>query len=486
MRAPLTALALLTTLGVATSAKADPATDTVIAQSCAALTASTTGSPDVYASPTPGAFPTTWPDAPPNTLPAEVPLRTQTTTYNRLYEFATSAGTIYGRPRGSTDPWRELPLPLCFAGRVASISLDDDELIALDDSGRIFTMDNALKDPASFNWSSRWGPPVWTGPGFSIPTDLRAWSWSVISPVEDHNWTDPAGNRTAIGEGKVSHIWGLDRDRRRIHFWDPWLPLDSSYEMCGPERGRFKSVNLSASGSEVFVIGRHGDMFTRLYDFDISGHDPIFFSYSYADQTGQGDDSPIQLPAAAWVEQPKIPGKITSAISVEKTGVDAVHRILRVEGSRRGHTGYWERDVADPPSAGWTFHRTGLPLTAKQLQNPPADTSRRGLAGGEDRRYVMRADGIRATLRNFNVYCSPSRLILRDHGTVTRSLLYTADGLRQAPRAAGLDDQPREQYGAIGRPDGSFEDVTVEVTRSQLVVDPLGWTLSSRGSARSR
>ncbi len=70
-------------------------------------------------------------------------------------------------------------------------------------------MDNALKDPASFHWTSRWGPPVWTGLGFSIPTDLRAWSWSVISPVEDHNWIDPAGNRTPIGEGKVSHIWGL-------------------------------------------------------------------------------------------------------------------------------------------------------------------------------------------------------------------------------------------------------------------------------------
>jgi hypothetical protein len=327
---------------------------------------------------------------------------------------------------------------------------------------------------------------VWTGPGFSIPTDVRAWSWSVISPVEDHNWTDPAANRTAIGEGKVSHIWGLDRDRRRIHFWDPWLPLDSSYEMCGPERGRFKAVNLSASGSYVFVIGRDGDMFTRLYDFDISGHDPLFFSYSYDDQAGKGDGAPIQLPAAPWVEQPKIPGRITSSISIEKTGVDAVHRILRVEGRRHGRTGYWQRDVADPPSAGWTFHGTGLALSGKRLANPEADTSRRHLARGEDRRYATSAGGVSATLKNFNVYCSPAHLVVRDHGTVTRSLLYTADGLRQAPRARGLDDNPREQYGAIRNPDGSFTKVTVEATRSQVVLDELGLTLAYRGPARRR
>ena len=75
-----------------------------------------------------------------------------------------------------------MPIPLCFAGRVASISLDDDELIALDTTGRIFGMDNVLKDPASFNWTSRWGPPFWTNTtGYQLPTVLRAWSWAVLS-----------------------------------------------------------------------------------------------------------------------------------------------------------------------------------------------------------------------------------------------------------------------------------------------------------------
>ena len=461
---------------LAAPAAADPVDDSLVEQSCRSLTGGTMGVPDNYASESPGAFPAGWPEAPPGLLPDAVAMRTQATTFNRLYEFATANGAIYGRVRESGDPWREVPVPLCFAGRVASISLDDDELIALDTAGRIFGLDNVLKDPDAFNWTSRWGPPFWTGPGYQLPADLKAWSWSVISPVEDVNWTDPAGNRTAIGAGKVSHIWGLRRGGRRMTFWDPWLPLDESYEMCGPHRGRFRAVNISASGSWVFVIGRRGDLFTRPYDFDLSGHDAFFFNYSYDDQRGAGDGAPIQLPAAPWTEQPKIRGRITDAISVHKVGVDMVHRILRVEGRRHGETGYWERDVADPPSAGWRFHATGLPLSGRPLRNPAADTSARGLARGEDHRYAMSGDPISGVLRDYNVYCSPAHLRIREHGTAKRYLLHTADALRQAPRARGLDDQPREQYGALEGPPGHFEEVTVHATRSAVVVDELGWT----------
>ncbi len=461
---------------LAAPAQGDPVEDSLVEQSCRELQAGTMGVPDDYASASPGAFPASWPEAAPGLLPEAVPMRTEAATFNRLYEFATAGGAIYGRVRDGVDPWREVPVPLCFAGRVDSISLDDDELIALDTTGRIFGMDNVLKDPATFNWTARWGPPFWTGAGFSVPLDLRAWSWSVISPVEDRNWTDPAGNRTAVGAGKVSHIWGLRRGGRRLTFFDPWLPLDESYEMCGPHRGRFKAVNLSASGSWVFVIGRRGDLFTRPYDFDLSGHDDVFFNYSYDDQRGAGEGAPIQLPAAPWTEQPKVDGRITDSISVHKVGPDMVHRVLRVEGRRNGETGYWERDVADPPAAGWRFHATGLPLTGRPLRNPQRDTSARALARGEDHRYAMRADGISGVLADYNVYCSPARVKIREGGQTRRYLLHTADALRQAARGRGLDDQPREQYAALEGPPGEFQTVTVHATRSAVVVDEPGWT----------
>jgi hypothetical protein len=135
---------------------------------------------------------------------------------------------------------------------------------------------------------------------------------------------------------------------------------------------------------------------------------------------------------------------------------------------------------SDPPSAGWTFHATGLPLQGRPLRNPAADTSRIGLARGEDHRYVMRGDTARGVLRDFNVYCSPAHLKVREGGRTKRYLLHTADALRQSPRARGLDDTPREQYAALEGPPGHFRTVTVHATRSQVVIDDPGWAFNRR------
>ena len=456
-------------------APTDPVEQGAVEQSCRSLPAGTAGTPYEPADQGTDTFPPTWAAAAAGLLPAHVYLRTQTETFNRRFEFATRGGQIYGRPRGSTDPWRELPLPLCFAGHVASISLDDDEMIALDDARRVYTMDNALKDPSLFNWTNRWGTPFWAGPGYALPRDIRAWSWSVISPLEDKAWTDPAGNHMAVGSGKVSHIWSLRDGGRRLTFNDPWLPLDDSYEMCGPQRGRFEALNLSASGSEIFLIGRHGELWTRLYDFDLSGHDGVFFQYSYEDQRGKGDNAPIQLPAAPWVRQPRIPGKITSAISVEKTGIDAVHRILRVEGERGGTTGYWQRDIADPVKAGWSFHATGAALQGTPVSNP-ATPFKGYLAPAEDFAFHMSGGATSGDLLDFNPYCSPAHLRIRQDGATKTFLLHTVDALRQQTRARGLDDNPRDYYGALEGPPGKFETVSVKATSTQVVIPEKGWT----------
>ncbi|KAB2854275.1 MAG: hypothetical protein F9K43_29970, partial [Bauldia sp.] len=324
--------ALALTLLLAAAALAPTAAAAEPTDRCSELLpGGTVNTPDPVRAGPAAALPTSW-DAGPRSLPRRVHLRGRTATYNRLYEFTLADGELFARRRGSQERWRRVPLPDCLEGQLRGISADDDEMVGLDRDRNVFTMDNALKHPQLWNWSKRWGPPVWNGDGFALPANTKAWTWSVISPAEDETWTDPAGNRYPVGEYKVSHVWGLRGGGRRLTFWDPWLPRDNSYEMCGPHESRFRSVNLSASGSRVFVIGRRGDMFTRLYDFDISGHDPVFFTYSYEDQRGNGDGSPIQLPAEPWTRQPKIDGRITSAISVEKRGRDAVHATLRVEG----------------------------------------------------------------------------------------------------------------------------------------------------------
>jgi hypothetical protein len=488
-------------LAASTSAPAQyagPVEEGVREQSCRSLQASSAGFPDqAPAEEDTGAL-NALPAAPAGLLPDTVHLRTEADSFNRRYAFATRGGTIYAQHREGPDrTWHELPLPPCFAGRVESISVDDDELIALDTSRRIFTMDGALKDASAFNWTSRWGTPFWAGPGYQLPGGVIAWSWSVISPVEDGTWTDPAGNRTAIGAGKVSHIWGLRSGGRRLTFWDPWLPLDESYEMCGPLRGRFRAASLSTSGSFVFVAGPNGDLFTRFYDFDISGHNSVFFQYSYEDQRGKGDGAPIQLPAVGWVKHPKIPGRITSAISIHKVGTGAVHRTLRVEGlDAAGHTGYWEKDVTERAAGAWRFHRTDRPLSAKPIPNPRADTSRRKLGKPEDLRYLLKIADFRAELTNFNVYCSPARLRIRPKGARKSFdlVLHNVDGLRQQPRGRGLDGVPREQYGQVEVPPKllkrtfvrdklggrRFTAVTVNATATEVSLDELGMTFRRR------
>lgn len=446
---------------------------------------------------------TQWPAAPAGLLPQRVYLRGATDTYNARYAFATRAGKLYvSHAGGDAIGWHEVPLPDCLAGRVASISADDDELIAIDTDRRVFTMDNALKGPDAFNWTRRWGLPFWNGPGRTLPTGVLAWSWSVLSPAEDRTWTDSAGNAHAVGADKVSHIWALRTGGRRLTFMDPWLASDDSYEMCGPVRSRFRSVGMSASGSTVFVVGRHGDLYTRLFDFDLSGSDAAFFHYSYDPQKRGDASAPIQLPSPGWVHQPKVPGAITSAVSVEKTGTGAIHRTLRVEGlDARGRTGYWEKDIIKTSAAAWRFHRTGLPLRGRRLDNPQRDTTRLGLGAPTGVRFAGRAGEMKIAVEGYDVHCTPSTLKLTAGGTSVDLVLHSVDALRGSVVSPRLDANPRAQYGDVEVPRAvlahlaqqpaairtfikstlkakRFTDVSLTVTRSALKVGELSWTLT--------
>jgi hypothetical protein len=474
---------------------------------CATLFGGTVNSRDlVPASEIPEAGSTAdWPVAPAGLLPQTVALRGPTETFNGRYQFATRDGALYvRRASGAADPdgWRQMPLPPCLDGRVASISADDDELIAVDADRRVFVMDNALKGPALFNWTRRWGMPFWTGPGRTLPDGVIAWSWSVLSPAEDRTWTDDAGNAHGVGNDKVSHIWALRTGGQQLTFMDPWLPNDDSYAMCAPRDGRFRSVNLSASGSTVFVVGRHGDLYTRLFDFDLSGSDGVFFDYSYEPQRGGDPQAPIQLPSPAWVHQPKVPGRISSAISVSKVGTGTVHRTLRVEGvDARGHTGYWEKDIVQPRSADWRFHRTDRPLSGPLLHNDPArDTSARDFGPRPGVSYHGVVGGVRVAVDGFDPHCTPSRLTLSADGHQVALVLHSVDGMRGEVRPAQLDDRPRGMYGDIEVPrrvlatldhqpaairrliagvlhDARFTDVPLTATAHELTFGDLGWTL---------
>ncbi|CAM5293020.1 hypothetical protein STANM309S_06074 [Streptomyces tanashiensis] len=219
-------------------------------------------------------------------LPARISLRGTTETFNRRWSFAVREGRMYVKEGSASGGWRTMNLPDCLDGRITGISVDDDELVALDESGRIHTMDHALNAPWTWNWTYRYGAPLWLGDGNTVPYGSTRWTWSVLSPGEDKVWRDSAGNDHPVGGAKVSHVFALSPDGSRITYVDPWLPADHSYEMATPHRGRFRAEALSTAASTSFVVNRYGDLYTRLYDFDIAGSDRVFFSYSYEDQRG--------------------------------------------------------------------------------------------------------------------------------------------------------------------------------------------------------
>ncbi|MFD4429613.1 hypothetical protein [Nocardia sp. NPDC058497] len=419
-------------------------------------------------------------------LPEQVYFRTTTESFNRRWAFATRDGNVYVKEATALSGWRTVALSSCLAGTIAGVSADDDEVMMIDRDGRFITMDHALSAPKDWNWSSRYGTPLWTGPGNTLPPGALTWSWSVLSPNEDHVWTDTAGNEHPVGGAKVSHVFALTNGGQRIQYVDPWLPVDHSYEMGLPFGGRFQAVALSTSASTSLIVNRFGDFYTRLYDFDISGADKVFFRYSYQDQRGLPEapdmlseriDShyaAIQLPAPDWVAQPKVPGEITDRISIHRTGPGSAARELRVEGRDGGRTGFWRKTLTE---TAWTFVATDQPLTGAALENSPINRAKETLGPPSPYDYQgVSPQGWTASVQSFDLAVSPTPLRIEfGDGTRLDVVLHTVDGLRQTPQQPGITAQPRFFDGTIEVPQHLLADLdTQPATVRDFVRNTLG------------
>ncbi|GEP33367.1 hypothetical protein NSZ01_11350 [Nocardioides szechwanensis] len=381
------------------------------------------------------------------TLPDRVVFKDSRHTFSNDYAFALRQGRIYVRPAKvgvgrPGEPWRRLELPTCLDGRVQEISADHSLLIALGPGRQVYSHDMAASgDLSAERWTWRWGPYFWTGSGMRLYGDVRAWATSEFTSAE--RLRDSAGRtHSPIG---VATVYLLRGDRRRITYLDPWLPQDESREVCGPERGTLPLTGLSGSGSTVFVVGAGGELFTRLYDFDVSGANTVFGDFTW-ERGLPADDPRWQLPGPTWVRQPEPPGRVTDRISIAKTGSHADQRLLTVEGrDASGRRGYWRKTLT---AERWTFVRTGAPLQGRLL---PTRADRRFVA--DDRRYVGTVGERRAVVADFNPECSPARLSVQvAPGQRLDLLLHSSDGLRQERRDRGLTDVPREYNGAVEVP----------------------------------
>lgn len=431
-------------------------------------------------------------------LPARIEMRTPTGGFNEAWQYALLDGNLYVKAFEGESGWRVAPMPNCLRGHISSISVDRSRLVAVVPGGRVFTMDLADQTPELWWWTARFGSPIWLDPtSTQVRPASRAWSLSWLDPEyvqlipfrQQGFWTDPTGKQQPVGGAGVTTVFVLSPEGNRIHILDPWLPGsdplrpnqpefadDYSYELPGPLDGRFQAVNLSASGSQTFLINEYGDMFTRLWDFDISGADTLFFSYTYGDEPDRAEAptnfdawvgqfeflrpffpqyTGIHLPPPAWVRQPKIPGEITSTISVHTTGGRSEQRELRVEGSQDGRTGYWHKPIEDDT---WSFTVTDRPLTAELLDNRPGDTSGLTLAPPTGVGYDHRDPaGWTMSLRDYDYAddVMPVRLCL--DAECTELSMFLASTPRFGWQPEGLSDTPRVYHGLLQSPQDQWD-----------------------------
>lgn len=311
-------------------------------------------------------------------------------------------------------------------GRLKRLSADGDNLVAVDDTGRVF-----YTKLETLEWTDVWGPTGGTGPLF-VDASLA----QVAMSHRAVPYTDVDGNAHPISAG-VTTFYALAQGGNRLTFADPWLPPRFAHEVCLPLHGRFIAQSLAASASTLFVMDDAGRAFTRLIDFDTAGSDPaLAYSYEHEVRTGFKEAIGVRtLPAEDWREQPKIPGVHSTRITLKQTGATNADRELRVE----GEGGTWTKALEAPA---WSFVETGQKMEGAPVKAEPA-------ALAPSRTETLEASalfqGAQVTLSDFDERCAPARLTLTQGGETLALPLHFDEGL-----LAGT----RQQKGAVLVPAG--------------------------------
>jgi hypothetical protein len=266
-------------------------------------------------------------------------------------------------PKGRLEAWKELvPLTRAFVfpTKILELSADGENLVAIGDDGRVY-----YTKLGTLDWDDVWGPPGIAAP-LSLPAGNKGWAISHRKIP----YADVDGNVHPVSAG-VTTLYALTADDR-IVYADPWLPPAFDHEMCPPERGRVVLVALSASASTMAVMDEGGRVYTRLADFDVVGNNPAL-PYSWTREKREGVLENVRtLPGEDWVEQPRIPGRHTSLLTIFQTAPGPTDpngaRTLRVEGDR----GYWEKHLRE---SAWRFVKApGIVVTQPFVDDRPAAT----------------------------------------------------------------------------------------------------------------
>jgi hypothetical protein len=413
------------------------------------------------------------PQGPP-ALPDRIFFKSPTRSFTATHSLALEDGRLWWKANGNNQHWGLVPpdgLPIShgrlesikelvadFPGapepfvrpqRLVELTADGENVVVVSDEGLVFY----AKLPG-LEWTHVWGPL-----GFKKPLKIDFLHRGLAISHRKQAYQDIDGNSHPVTVG-VTTFYALSGDGRTLSYTDPWLPPTFAHRLCLPRRNQFVAEALSASASTIFVIDAAGHGFTRLADFDTVGLDPTM-PYSWERARRSGLKSVIRsLPPEDWVEQPTIPGKTTTRITVLQTGEGNRGRELRVE----GESGYWRKPIAAP---NWEFV-----MTTEGTLGIWADPSIAFPAAEPLPVYAGTFKDMKAQLRELDVDCSPAKVQLTLGKEVLDLELHfrgTGRHLKGALILAGKPS-PRAKKLLKGK---RWAEVDIELGESSVVVsDP--------------
>jgi hypothetical protein len=428
-------------------------------------------------------------------FPEAVYIKTRTQTFNSCHYYLLHDGLIWhksidgqkgpadwtlfagtGLPHDSWNPGFHRP------ERIAEIAADADELVALSDEGGFYRycLDITMGRKSNV-WLDRQGWPD-EEQLFLDRRTAKNLSWALGKRnARILYYEDPFGNQHHNGTMEIATTYVLLEDGQEICYADTGLPGDFSRNYIGPERGAFKAVALSASGSTMFVINAAGEMYTRLADFDTTGCDPLWFKYTYVPYTsnlpGTNYFSNLNewgLPGEDWRPQPPIPlagnAAITRHITILQNGQGNGARELRVAGlNEAGETGYWTKAIF---AGAWDF--TPVPLYFERdavLKGPNSPEGGAGRGPSPDKSYGgycwnggEREDGWEYTIPNFNILEGDCDLRITRRGETCTLKLYPVEMWSYLKRdyLPGRTGSPKILLVTLAIPDGAFDGLSPE------------------------
>ena len=264
--------------------------------------------------------------------------------------------------------------------QIVEIGVASDIVVAVSNLDRVYLF-KPTENTRPLCWESRIGAPDFLGKDkLFMPHERRAWTRSCsvctkpkirktdsMNPKEIVTFSSDA-NGVHFDFGFTLTLYVLDKDGRKIVYWDTGLPASFSSGFLVPDGTQ--GLSISAAGSTVFLsaIDSEGKLhfFTRMIDYEINGACPGL-KVSYTDIPvvyppdgpngsfflGQGIR---KLPLDGWVEHSveHILPNLTDKVCIRLTGQGDDARELRIQGQVPVlGWGYYAKNISETD---WRFH----------------------------------------------------------------------------------------------------------------------------------